>query len=87
MTRSLQSKVKRETVRRIVGDWLEENEYDGLCTDEFECGCQVGDLMQCDAPSKGCMAGHRVPSEDPEYDYLILPGPRPQEGAAAEEGT
>jgi len=48
------------TVREILDQWLTENGYDGLYTDE--CGCVVGDLAPCGEPcSFGCRAGHRIP--------------------------
>lgn len=33
-------------VRSIVEDFLKANGYGGLCN--YNCGCEVGDLMPCD---------------------------------------
>lgn len=63
---------------QIVKDWLENNGYDGLCHPDYECGCQLNDLMPCGDPCSNCVAGRkRIPRDDepnPEgYDFFIDP--------------
>lgn len=31
----------------VVGRWLEDHGYDGLCSEDDECGCVLGDLAPC----------------------------------------
>lgn len=46
-------------VKQIVKQWLQANNYAGLCTDT--CGCEVSDLMPCDNYHHDCEAGYKVP--------------------------
>jgi len=52
---------------------LKEHGYDGLVDLDIECGCEITDLMPCDAPGIRCEAGHKVKGNS-DYDWLILPG-------------
>ena len=46
-------------VKEIVKQWLTEKGYEGLCDED--CGCEIKDLMPCDAPRIDCIAGYKVP--------------------------
>jgi len=35
------------TVKEIILDYLKNNNYDGLCNPDIECGCGIDDLMPC----------------------------------------
>lgn len=59
----------------ILKKWLKENDYDGLCLPEEECGCSLDDFMPCGEPSPRCEAGHRIDApKDSGFDYFIYPG-------------
>lgn len=46
------------TVKEIVKEYLEENGYDGLCTDN--CGCHKDDLFSCgEGCGVDCEPGHK----------------------------
>jgi hypothetical protein len=61
------------TVREIVKKWLEDNKYDGLCTEG--CGCECSDLFPCGGQDfVDCESGHKTKSDDSDYDFLIIPG-------------
>ena len=49
------------TVKDIVREYLDAYSYDGLFDDD--CGCEVDDLMPCDAcePIEHCEPGHKKP--------------------------
>lgn len=46
-------------IREIVKQWLIDNKYDGLYSDD--CACVIDDLIPCDFVEAGCKAGHRIP--------------------------
>lgn len=37
-------------VQEIVAVWLKDNGYDGLFSEDYECGCEISDLMPCSEP-------------------------------------
>lgn len=45
-------------VKKIVEEWLEDSEYDGLASD-FDCGCLKSDLMPCGNPAASCEPAYR----------------------------
>jgi len=59
-------------VREIVKEWLEQHGYDGLCSDNWECGCTLDDLMPCCEACTECLAGYKRPG-DAECDFYINP--------------
>ena len=62
-------------VREIVKIWLKNNGYDGLF-DEFECACEISDLMPCDEPHPDCKPGYKVICpEGHEFDFIITEDP------------
>jgi len=61
------------TVLHIVTEWLRSHGYDGLVADGGECGCDIDNLIPCDAPCETCRAGFKGPDPDGDCDYLIYP--------------
>jgi len=46
-------------VGEIVGEWLYEHGYEGLCGDE--CGCYIDDLFPCCDGSLDCVPAYNNP--------------------------
>jgi hypothetical protein len=46
------------TVLEIIKKYLDENGYDGLYNEEFDCGCIKDDLVPCDDMGKNCSPGY-----------------------------
>ena len=67
--------VKKENynpdVIKILEDWLERNDYDGLYQ-SGECACEIGELCPCGEPCPDCQAGYKGPGQD-GYDFMIGP--------------
>lgn len=58
-------------VKTMVGDYLKQNGFDGLFSDE--CACDLSDLMPCGEQSDGCRAGYKGPCNCGEgCDYHIF---------------
>jgi hypothetical protein len=49
-------------VKGIVKEYLENNGFDGLCTED--CGCRNDDLMPCGEGFIQCVPGHLISAED-----------------------
>lgn len=60
-----------QDVKEILREWLEEHGYDGLRTDDAECGCLLDNLLVCDAPCDSCQPGYRGPDPSGESDCLV----------------
>ena len=41
-------------VKEIVQVFLKLNKYDGLYNVDYECGCEINDLMPCDESYSFC---------------------------------
>lgn len=69
------------TVIEITREYLKANGYDGLVRSDYECGCNIEDLMPCGECEGGCEAGYQE-TADPEtgYDFVIKPGLRHPQG-------
>jgi len=67
-------------VIQMVRDHLKANGYDGLVSDDWECGCELDDLAPCGEMRESFIAGHRVIPEDSDLDFGIVAGKRPTEG-------
>jgi hypothetical protein len=52
------------TLKEIVEQYLRQNGFDGLYTDE--CGCLLDDLFPCSAPAVDCQAGYKTMGCSPE---------------------
>jgi len=60
------------TVTEIVAEYLREHGYDGLCANEGECACEIGDLAPCGEMQDDCWAGHKLPCDCGEgHDWHI----------------
>lgn len=76
----------------MVSAYLKSHGYDGLVSDDHECGCLLDDLMPCAGEfAMNCTAGHRVEGCDPMCgegcDFHIFPGPRPDNNRKKDAGT
>ena len=49
------------TVIEIIKKHLIDNEFDGLVTDDYECGCGVDDLRPCDGDFAKCSPAYKDP--------------------------
>jgi len=54
------------TVKEIVKNWLKEHGYDGLYSDEYQCCCDLDDLMDCDFFHWDCRVGYKASCNDGE---------------------
>lgn len=59
------------TLKEIAAEYLRQNSFDGLCNDE--CGCQLAQLMPCDAPQETCEPGFKIGNRDNPSDWEIVP--------------
>jgi hypothetical protein len=48
-------------VREILKDWLEKNDFDGLCC--WECGCDKDELFSCGDYCADCEPAHKEKCE------------------------
>jgi hypothetical protein len=62
---------EEHTLPVIVGQWLVERGYDGLCLPLVECGCGLDDFMPCGEPGTSCEAAYK------DEDGMYRPGKRP----------
>ena len=64
-------------VTKMVRLHLTANGFEGLVSEDSECGCTLDDLAPCGEMKADCAAGHRI-QQPPggEFDYLIFPGHR-----------
>ncbi len=51
-----------KTVKEIIRDYLNENEFDGLYQ-PGECACEKSDLAPCGETPLDCMVGYKIPCE------------------------
>ena len=59
------------TTKDILHEWLEQHGYDGLRADDAECGCELADLLVCDAPCDSCQPGYRGPDPSGECEWMM----------------
>ncbi len=52
-----------KTVKEIVRDYLNENEFDGLYQ-PGECACEKSDLAPCGETPLDCMVGYKIPPNE-----------------------
>jgi len=50
-------------VRGIVWGYLKAHGYDGLYSEDIECGCDLADLMPCEGCWEHCRPGYTVQIE------------------------
>jgi hypothetical protein len=69
------------TVKEVVRSFLEDNGYDGLFNSEFDCGCDLEELMPCEDYFSDCECGYKHPNpEITESDFLIMRNKREWRG-------
>ena len=58
----------------IIKTFLKLNGYDGLFNEDFECGCELDDLVPCGEVFLNCEAGHKGPCTCSDgCDWHIVP--------------
>jgi len=66
--------------KQTIEKYLVDNGYDGLCEQDYECSCEVGDLIPCGGSPDSCIPGHKIYgcSDDCGIgcDWHIKPGKR-----------
>lgn len=68
------SKIKNETVEKIIREHLEANGFDGLFNHDGGCACSLAELFICDQVGTECTPGYFQPLEPgSEHDYCIAP--------------
>lgn len=55
-------------VREIVTEYLEKNNFDGLCNEE--CGCRKDDLIPCEEIENDCESAYRIKKESKKWKAL-----------------
>jgi hypothetical protein len=71
------------TVRDIVIEYLQKNNYEGIYNEEIECGCFIDDLVPCGGSCCECSPGVKMKMtyEGELIDGIgPLPDPLPEEG-------
>lgn len=49
---------------KIIEEYLQSNNFDGLCKPDGECGCVIGFLVPCiQEDVENCVPGHKVPCD------------------------
>jgi len=54
----------------IIKEWLEQNNYDGLCRPEDECECFLCDLVPCGADFSECVPGKKRMKNDGDWEIV-----------------
>ena len=55
--------------KAILATYLKEHGYDGLVSDDRDCGCGGDGLMICDGPCGTCEPAYRGPAPDGGHLY------------------
>ena len=55
-------------IKEIVEKYLRENGFDGLVSEDYECGCELDDLMPCSEFNSDCQPGYKY-KPDPDGEY------------------
>lgn len=50
-------------LKSIIRGYLKINEFDGLVSEDNDCGCPLCDLAPCDSNIKDCKPGYAVPCD------------------------
>ena len=53
----------------MIREYLERNGYNGLVSDDGECGCVLDDLAPCDEMNN-CWAAYRWPGDEESPFYM-----------------
>lgn len=61
--------------KEIIKEYLEKNGFDGLYSDDGDCGCEVSDLMPCESDDcMSCNAGYKHPCLCGEGHFFHIKG-------------
>jgi hypothetical protein len=59
------------TIRELLMEALRENDFDGLCNPDMECGCLISALFPCENPDwEECAGGFKHVRDD--GDWIIV---------------
>jgi len=47
------------TVKEIILNYLEDNNFDGLCRSDLGCGCGLDNMFWCDALNEKCECAYK----------------------------
>lgn len=47
------------TVNNILSEWLRANGFDGLSNLDYECGCELADLVPCGSDCSQCEPAYK----------------------------
>jgi hypothetical protein len=62
------------TVKEIVRQYLVKHGFDGLYSENGQCGCSLPDIMECDSIGvELCKPGYKVDDPSGEFEFLIVP--------------
>lgn len=61
------------TVKEIILDFLNKNNYDGLFNPDINCGCGIDDFIPCDITIDECQPAYKKKCEKCE-DYNNVEG-------------
>jgi len=69
----------------IVKEYLEANNYVGLCNPADECGCVLSDLVPCRSDFSECILGKKIMRDDGDW-AIVDAGLNPYYQAFLEDG-
>lgn len=58
-------------ISQMIIEYLQANDFDGLCNPEYECGCGLDDLWPCDFIQRDCVPAYlgQCPDPKPSCDF------------------
>lgn len=59
------------TVKEIIKEYLTKNGFDGLCSPEHECGCNIEDLVCCYGYCLDCEPAYEIEDKTGESSYIM----------------
>lgn len=69
------------TVKEIVEQYLRQNGYTGLLSQDMECGCDIDDLVPCNGDCiEHCEPGYKAACKCEDHDGWHIQATPPQEG-------
>jgi len=66
----------------IIRRYLEDNGFDGLVSEDYECGCILDDFAPCELMNN-CVAAYKWPGDEDSLFYMKTTKPE-QDNTAAE---
>ena len=53
----------------IIREYLKKNGYDGLVSEDYECGCALDDFCPCEMIGN-CLAAYKWPGDEESAFYM-----------------